>query len=255
MSMADSYFITSAKLVGKSAWGSLPLTLAAMIKKGTDFMFNTGWFDELRKLTYSVVSRVAPPQGAYVPELNQFSNIVSDYSFLDATYKLIFRLNKLGYRLNPLFKVYEQHICNFPKGTAFKKQINIGFTAGETSNDDFMRIGIGFRISTDERFRRGWEDYTDFYMESQRRKILFDNLFMQLGNYSEPDLVINNSMADGIKRDLSITPPKEFEDTWRFFGTRLMYNNVLDRAILHSMDDVVAKIDSVFKLFKFSNLI
>jgi hypothetical protein len=53
----------------------------------------------------------------------------------------------------------EDHIFNFPEGRAFRKQWNIAFTAGETSENDTASIELGFLLAPTENATDGVLEY------------------------------------------------------------------------------------------------
>ena len=68
---------------------------------------------------------------------------------------------KAGHKLFPCFSAYPQHVCAFPDGKAFRKQINMGFYAGGDPDDDHARIGLGLSLNQ-EKSQNGIDEYVDF---------------------------------------------------------------------------------------------
>lgn len=148
--------------------------------------FDTVWFNELRELSEDKLleTRELGIDG-YVPhvgELCRDGHITS--RFLDETLKFVRIMNSTQYRFDTFFRAYERHVVNFPKGRAFRKQWNIAFTAGSSPEEDYVRIGIGFRLSAHEE-APGIVEYLEFREQVRRRQTVFDQTFKVLGNYYE----------------------------------------------------------------------
>jgi hypothetical protein len=87
------------------------------------------------------------------------------------------------YRFPEFFRAYERHVVNFPRGSAFRKQWNIGLNAGDNLDGDYVRIGVGFRLSPHESL--GITEYLEFREEVRRKQAAFDRAFQSLGSYYE----------------------------------------------------------------------
>ena len=206
--------------------------------------FDTKWFDELRKLDRVALGKVPDPDG-FVPNVYELTTAgVFSNDFLNLTIKIVKALGKTNYQFAPHFRAYPRHITNFPKGQAFRKQWNIGFSAGEISDDDFIRIGMGFRLGLpgESSGESGVEEYWEFLNKVRNRPHDFDNTFQSLGNYAEfGDLTVKLPLSSMVIND---TP--DYTDDWRFFGKKLSYAITEDRQIMSSIDRLVKEVVEVF---------
>jgi len=214
--------------------------------------FDASWFDELRGLSEEKL-RLTCIRGidGFVPhvgELCQYGYLSS--RFVEETEKFVSMMKTTPYKFAPFFRAYEQHIVDFPKGRAFRKQWNIGFSAGDDPGEDCVRIGIGFRLSpSDSEYTTGIEEYLEFREQARLRPAVFDELFRGLGNYCEIDgtLPLANSestTAGGAMSKILIEDQPELE-CWRFFGKRLMVRDTSDQAVTSSHErlrDVVVDV-------------
>jgi hypothetical protein len=194
--------------------------------------FDRAWFEELPGLSQAKVD-LTKVKGIwrYVPNVGELlrDGHISDGFYLQTT-DLVDALAKTRYSMDPLFRAGERHIYDFPKGRAYKKQWNVGFTAGATDRDDFARIGICFELSGEH--TQGVDDYLSLKLQLQKRASDFDRVFGALGGYTEPDsfkrVPGNPSLAAAVTEDAVARLPD-----YRFFGKRLSYSSDADRAILH----------------------
>ena len=202
--------------------------------------FNKQWFDELRGLSEQSIANVTPKSfRPAVDELYVSGFITSN--FLNTTLDLVKDLNKTRFTFSPLFRVYPSHICNFPRGKAFRKQWNIGFFAGDSSSETFARIGIGFSLNS-EMSSQGIDEYSDFIARVAERKSDFDDTFALSGNYAEPF----GTETDKKLSTLILSDKPDFKDDWRFYGKMLRLDNNSDRDILSSIDTFVLEAVDVF---------
>ncbi len=194
--------------------------------------FDQIWFDELRTLNAAIVQRL--PHQAFVPQLHE-AHLAGALStgFVQTAMELLRRLYQTRYPFGRDFCVYERHICVFPQGRAHRGQWNIGFYAGDSNDqEDFARIGVGFRLRRDI-CPEGIDDYTDFVQRVLASPQVFDTIFSTLGSYSEG---VPSATATAIRTD-----NPEPDDDWRFFGTR-----VIDQSVLQNLGRVATKAVQVF---------
>ena len=141
------------------------------------------------------------------------------------------------YRFDTFFRAYEQHMVNFPKGRAFRKQWNIAFTAGENPDGDYLRIGLGFRLSHYEH-APSIEEYLEFREQVRRQSTGFDAAFQALGNYYEfwdsevPEIAITENADNALSLVvINDDPPL---NGWRFFGKRLWVCEPQNQTVINS---------------------
>jgi len=208
--------------------------------------FDAPWFEELRRLDDVALAKVTHPRG-FRPAMDElYTARVISQNFILQTMDLVKALQKTKYPFERQFVAYERHICNFPRGKAFRKQWNIGFTAGIDSDDDYVRIGIGFQFGLleQESVQRGVDEYLDFLERIKRNSAAFDNTFKSLGNYTEPEYLSHNqSLSQSVLADQNRI---NFQDDWRFFGKKLRFADPRDREIITSTDHLVREMISVF---------
>lgn len=204
--------------------------------------FNKHFFDELRTLTRPVVEQIAPESSRpSVTELYK-AGFVS-HGFLNTLGDLVKGIYKAGHKLSPSFRAYPQHVCTFPDGKAFRKQINIGFYAGNDPDSDHARIGIGFSLNQ-EKSQKGIDEYVDFLGDIAERPDEFDATVASLGGYAEPEHLLG--ILPLSKAVLADRP--DFADDWRFYGKCLTRKD--DEAVLSSMDNFIREAVSVFDKLK-----
>jgi hypothetical protein len=201
--------------------------------------FDAAWFDELRGLSEDQLreTRELGIDG-YVPhvgELCRDGHITS--RFLEETLRFVRIMARTRYRFDTFFRAYERHVVNFPKGRAFRKQWNIAFTAGESPDEDYVRIGIGFRLSSHEE-APGIEEYLEFREQVRRRQAVFDQTFQAFGDYYEfldlePEGPYICENAPGALSTIIINdePPL---NGWRFFGKRLWFCEPESQVVISS---------------------
>lgn len=204
--------------------------------------FDENFFDELRLLTAEAIAPVTPQK--YRPTVSELyhENRVSR-PFLMKTMDLIKELNmrNSGYGFDPNFRVYPQHITNWSRKKAFRKQLNVGFCAGDNPKEDSARIGLGFSLSYNNK-PRGVDDYLEFLENVRSQPTNFDNLLSELGNYCEglPPLASSHSMLS----EQVLTDKPDYNDDWRFFG-KILYRHT-SANILSSLNLFVDEIVNVF---------
>jgi hypothetical protein len=209
--------------------------------------FDQAWFDELRTIDAIKIQKTRL-QGIdhFVPHVGE---LLGDghisYRFFQETNDLNMALNSTPYELDRFFRVYERHICNFPRGKAFRKQWNIGFHAGENSEEDGIRIGIGFRLSISEKLNNATMEYLEYRELIKERADDFDRVFGSFGNYGEPDNIFRNGQLSQ-----EIIDDSHNAEDWRFFGKYLYHNSIHDRKIIESTSLLVREIVSVFDHIK-----
>lgn len=204
------------------------------------------WFDELRKLDRVKLNRVASPE-RFVPSVAELEAVGAlSRDFLIVTLDLVKAFSKTSYPMDINFRAYERHITTFTKGRAFRKQLNIGFTAGESSKDDYVRIGMGFRLGLprDERGQKGVEDYLEFLEKVKKAPEAFDTAFAKLGNYAEPQsLLKGSSLSAGVLND-----KPDYSNDWRFFGKKLSFKKPDDQKMIESVEELTKEAVSVFDI-------
>ena len=166
-------------------------------------------------------------------------------TFVDVTDQFAKALFKYNYPLSPEFRVHDQrHIYTFPSGRSFKRQWNVGFYAGDSASEDYMRIGLGFRLNRHYE-PEGLDEFTDFLGAVVQRQKDFDRLMKSLGNYTEPVLKKGRSLAQAVLAD-----QPDFEDDWRFYGKRLSPQDRKDVRILSSIDLLAEECANTFDQIK-----
>ena len=199
--------------------------------------FDADWFNELRMVSENRLreTRESGIDG-YVPhvgELCRDGHVTN--RFLDETLQFVRLMLRTSYRLDTFFRCYEQHVVNFPKGRAFRKQWNIAFTATDDADKDHLRIGLGFRLSAYED-APGIPEYFEFREQVRKQPTAFDRAFQTLGNYyefwdSETDKSINDNASTLSPVVINDEPPL---NGWRFFGKRLWVHHPQTQDVLSS---------------------
>jgi hypothetical protein len=201
--------------------------------------FDAGWFDELRGLSEEQLreTRELGIDG-YVPHVGELCRDGHlSGRFLEETLAFVRIMSRTRYRFDTFFRAYERHVVDFPKGRAFRRQWNIAFTAGDRPDEDYVRIGIGFRLSAHEE-APGIEEYLEFREQVSRRQAAFDQTLQVLGNYYEfgsiepPGPFISESAAGALS--LIIIADQPPLNGWRFFGRRLWVHDPQDQAVIGS---------------------
>lgn len=203
---------------------------------------NKDFFNELRSINRSELAVIAPE--LFRPRVSELhaSGLVSQ-QFVNTIESLVRKLNRRRKRFAfmPDFIAYPGHICTFPDGRAFRRQLNIGFFAGEDQENDGIRIGLGFPINR-EFSQEGWSYYTDFLIKVVAFPEVFDLFFERVGSYAEPaSLMIVSPMSLSIKQH---TPDQDSD--WRFFGQYLSWEK--HKEIICRMDLLVDEMTCVFDL-------
>lgn len=161
--------------------------------------FDRHFFDELRTLTKPLVEQIDPVN--FRPSVTELYNAgIVSHGFLNTLGDLVKGIYKTGFKLSPSFRAYPQHICTFPDGKAFRKQINIGFYAGDDPAHDHVRIGLGFRLNQ-EISQKGIDEYVDFLGDVAERPAEFDGTLAALGGYAEPEhLLETHPLSNSISK-------------------------------------------------------
>jgi hypothetical protein len=202
--------------------------------------FDAGWFQELRGLSQDRLQRTRArgiDQDHLVPHVGDLceDGHISG-RFLDETTSFVQIMLTQGYRFNAFFRAYPRHVANWPPGRAFRKQWNIGFTAVDGPDDDYVRSGIGFRLSPLN--DKGVDDYLSFQEDVRRRPAQFDQTFQALGgcyeSYSDnpPAAWKSGEVPAGLSA--IIIGDQCPLDGWRFFGKRLLVPKTGGNAIVSS---------------------
>jgi hypothetical protein len=200
--------------------------------------FDSSWFNELRALS-DVEIRDTRARGiaAYVPNVGEICGAGHlSASFENETASFVRSMAGTPYALDQLFRGYPRHVVNFPRGRAFRRQWNIGLTAGDQADDDYVRIGIGFRLSNTD--QRGIDEYLDFRREVGRRPAVFDAVFHGLGNFYQflgfqpPGQSVSACAAGNLSTVVIADRPPL--DGWRFFGRCLWFRDPQDQAVIGS---------------------
>lgn len=200
--------------------------------------FDVKFFDELRTLTRPVVEQIDPVN--FRPTVTELYNAGHvSHGFLNTLGDLVKGVYKAGHKLYPSFRAYPQHICTFPDGKAFRRQINIGFYAGDGPENDYARIGLGFSLNQ-EMSQKGIDEYVDFLGDIAERPDEFDSTFASLGGYAEPEHLLD---IHPLSRAVLADKP-DFSDDWRFYGKCLTRKD--DEAVLSSIDSFIREAVSVF---------
>ncbi len=206
--------------------------------------FDTKWFDELRKLDQVALGKVPDHEG-FVPNVYELTTAgVLSYDFLKPTIQLVQALEKTKYKFAVHFRAYPHQITNFPRKRAFRKQWNIGFTAGEKPKDDYIRIGMGFRLGLpgESSGESGVEEYLEFKNKVKIRPHDFDSTLQIFDNYAQfGDLKVELPLSDMVINDAP-----NYNNDWRFFGKKLSFSSHQDRQIMSSLDKLVKAAVEVF---------
>ena len=204
--------------------------------------FNQEFFDELRCINQSDLGAIIP--GSIRPRVSELkaAGLVTP-NFAAVLEILVRKLHKKRKSLafNADFVAYPGHICTFPDGLAFRRQLNTGFFAGDTPDNDGIRFGLGFSINKNFS-QTGVDEYTDFLVKVVSAPENFDEFIEKVGGYAEPDLMHTVSPMS-----LSITEnTPDYDGDWRFFGRYLSWRN--DRDIVSDMELLVEEMIKVFEL-------
>jgi hypothetical protein len=210
------------------------------------------WFDDLRLLTDTqlTVTRLHGIE-ARVPHLGELrlDHQISDHLYSESM-ALVARLRQTRCaRFQDFFRAWPRHVVNFPRGRAFHRQWNVGFTAGDTCAEDHVRIGVGFRWNVQDPVSApAAHEYLDYRARVQRRPQAFDQMCTALGNYCEvydAGLGEVDGQAPG-PLSAVVLADQPSGDGWRFFGTRLWFANSHDAAIISDHDALCRRILAVF---------
>jgi hypothetical protein len=198
--------------------------------------FDTAWFDELRKLDQNVIGQVPVGGRRIYPDINDLwydnSTTLKTFSnrFFEELMDLTNYLRKTGFKFYEFFKIAgPSHIINFPEGTCCICQWNIGFTAGDSCSDDFVRVGIGFRLN-DQLEQNSFTSYESYIKKVAHNQNSFNSVFTAPIDHSEPEALFKASnfalavMNDNVNR----------WDDWRFFGRAFRCSNPADSKILQN---------------------
>lgn len=207
--------------------------------------FDTSFFNELRNLNGAALAPIIPNRyRPTVPEIYDHGDV--SYGFLDTTVEFVKELNRRSrgresfsfeFRAN---QDVPRHIYNYTKGRAFRKQLNVAFSAGDDENGDCVRIGLGFSLNQYQKME-GIDDYGDFIMNVASNPSRFDSTFAALGSYGEPDHVFSPALSSAIV--MGDNP--DFRDDWRFYGKLLYFNE--NQSQISNMDAFVDEVIGVFK--------
>lgn len=205
--------------------------------------FNKDWFNQLRDMSQEIIDR------AYTRGIGELRPNVAELcgyrlvptGFYMETVELVRAFEKTRYKFSPYFRAYERHICDFPKGKAYRKQWNIGFYAGSDPSEDCVRIGLGFSLNMQMRME-GIEEYIEFVNKVRTKTIHFDAVFNKLGGYAEPEhLTETKPLSSAVLAD----SPK-YEDDWRFFGACLRFDDPADMKIISDTEKLVLRAVDIF---------
>lgn len=204
--------------------------------------FNQEYFDELRSINQSDLGAII--HDSIRPRVSELkaAGLASPHfaATLETLVRKLYKKRK-GLVFNADFLAYPGHICTFPDGRAFRRQLNIGFFAGDTPDDDGIRFGLGFSINKNFS-QAGVDEYTDFLVKAVSAPETFDEFLEKVGGYAEPDMLNDISpMSLSIRQH---TP--DYDGDWRFFGRYLSWQN--DREILCDMDLLVEEMAGVLGL-------
>lgn len=209
--------------------------------------FDKSFFNELSTLRDAVISPISPE--AYRPsvkELHIHDKVTSKFLMLTADFvKKLYQKSKQRYHFSFDFRVYPQHICNFTKAKAFRKQLNVGFTAGDNESEYAARIGLGFYLNMHEN-EQGVDEYLEFIKQVKTNPKHFDTTFSKIGSYGEPQHIFSPILNS----TLVLADSPDYNDDWRFYGKLLNYNDNSD--ILSSVDKFVDEVISVFNYLRSS---
>src|SRR6266566_385027 len=201
--------------------------------------FDAAWFDELRGISQHQLqlTKMRGTRG-YRPHVGELcaAHYVSS-RFLQETEHFVHVMDGTPYRFDTFFRAYPQHVVNFPRGRAFRKQWNIGFTAGTSTDQDYVRIGIGFRLSGHEN-ADSIPDYLEWQQNVRQRPGAFDHTFQDFGNYYElwDEETTGGWVSDSAVGDLSriVVADQAPLEGWRFFGRRLWVHDNQHQALIGS---------------------
>ena len=196
--------------------------------------FDVTWFDELRGLTRDLlmqtrdrgIQRYVP----YVGELCRDGHITE--WFLEETQRFV-GMFRAPYQFDEFYRAYPQHIADWPPRRTFRKQWNIGFTAGPHYGDGYVRLGIGFRLSArPEAGEDSLMDYVLFQEQARNQRARFDSVFEPWNYWEADDAEDGRGFAARLSdRVVADNPPME---SWRFFGRCLSMGNPEDAAVIGS---------------------
>jgi hypothetical protein len=200
------------------------------------------FFNELRSIIQSDLGAIIPESiRPRVSELKS-ARLVSQ-RFAAVLETLIKKLHKKRKNLifNADFIAYPGHICTFPDGRAFRRQLNIGFFASDDPDFDSIRFGLGFSINKNYS-QAGVDEYNDFLVKVLGNPDTFNQFFCEVGGYAEPEFM--NSISP---MPLSIqTHTPVYTGDWRIFGNLLTWKD--DCEIISNMDLLVEEMVRVFDL-------
>lgn len=205
--------------------------------------FDKDWFNHLRDMSQEIIEKAyARGIGELRPNVAELCGYrLVHTGFYMKTVELVRAFEKTKYKFSPYFRAYERHICDFPKGKAFRKQWNIGFYAGSAPSEDCVRIGLGFSLNM-QISMEGIEEYMEFVNKVRTKPSHFDAVFNRLGGYAEPEhLTATKSLSSAVLAD-----SPRYDDDWRFFGSCLRFADPDDMKVITDTTKLVHQAVDVF---------
>jgi len=207
-------------------------------------IIDSDFFEELRNINQSDLGSIVTDSiRPKVSELRSGGQV--SYKFPYALESLVKKLHQKRSSLafNADFIAYPRHICSFPNGRAFRRQLNIGIFAGETVDDDGIRFGFGFSINR-ALCRSGVDEFNNFMMKIITSRNHFDRFFCEIGGYAEPEML--RQLSPMSKSILQQAP--DLDGDWRFFGRWLSWRD--NEYIICNIDLLVDEMIRVFDLIE-----
>lgn len=206
--------------------------------------FDINFFNELRTLTGAVLAPIRPDRyRPSVPEIHMNGGVSN--SFLITTCEFVRELYQTSRHREQFaieFRANQEsprHIYNYTKGKAFRKQLNVGFSAGNNEDDDCVRIGLEFSLNQNRK-AEGVADYNDFFISVSTNPSHFDTTFAALGSYGEPNHIFSPRLSSTIV--LGDSP--NFDEDWRFYGKLLYFRS--NQSLISNMSSFVNEVINVF---------
>jgi len=206
--------------------------------------FDINFFNELRALTGAVLAPIRPDKfRPSVPEIHRNGGVSSNFLITTCDFvRELYQRSRHREQFAIEFRANQdspRHIYNYTKGRAFRKQLNVGFSAGNNEKDDCVRIGLGFSLNQNQKLE-GITDYSDFILRVTTNSTHFDTTFVALGSYGEPNHIFSPRLSSTIV--LGDTP--DFNDDWRFYGKLLYFHS--NQSLISNMNSFVNEVINVF---------
>ena len=209
--------------------------------------FAREWFDQISDVDNAVLDSVTPSR--YQPTVEEVIEQTKHFNaaFRNALIDFVEGLHRKGHTLSFRFRVESKHVYTYPKGRAYREQLNVGFYSREQA---WMRIGVGYRHASND--DKSVDDLMRFLKAIEKKGDRFDSL---VGSFHQPHLAPSSLSLDSPSKSIltyingdGVTQGR-YPD-WLFWGTKLDFSRGEDREILASSSKLVEHVADVFDRIK-----